>query len=98
MSIEELVESAQAILKESGLKTDFLRGDDVAMHRYQALDRTIEIVVRSRGWTVSHVHVSSKKATRLKGADVAGLEKALRPLLEETAFEPAESDPSRFRR
>ena len=93
VSMNDFIESAQVVLKAHGLKTDFLQGHELAMYRYETPDRHIEVVVRPRHWTVSYVHVSSQKAVRVKGNDVGALEKALRPLCGETAFEPPTGDP-----
>jgi hypothetical protein len=94
LSVEAFVESAQAILKAGGLKTDFLNGNDMAMYRCETLDRHLEVIARPTRWTISYVHVGSRKGVRLKGDDVKGLEKALKPLCAESAFEPASGDPT----
>ncbi len=96
MSIEQLVESAQAVLGAGGFKTAFKRGDDVAMYRYEGPDRQIEIVIRAGQWSLWCTNVASGKSRRTKGKDVAALETALSPWCEEVAFEPVTGDPSRF--
>ncbi|MBI3725412.1 hypothetical protein HY251_15885 [bacterium] len=96
--MDELVASAQRVLQASGLKTDFLRGQDVAMYRYEALDRHIEVVVRPSNWTLTCVHGATRKRTRLRGITAAELEKALRPFCEETPFEPPIGEPAFGRR
>jgi hypothetical protein len=88
MSMDEFVASAQAVFTAAGLRTDIRRGEDLAMCRCEVPDRNIEVVARDRRWTISYMHLTSKKAVRLKGDDVKALEQALRPLCEETAFEP----------
>jgi len=96
VSLEECVESAQAILKAGGFKTAFLRGNDVAMYRYESPDRQIEVVIKPDQWTVWCTHVATRKSLRTKGKDLAGLERALRPWCDEVAFEPVTGDKGRF--
>jgi len=96
VSIKELVESAQAVLEAGGFKTAFMRGEDMAMYRYEGPDRHIEIVIRADQWSVWCTNVASGKSRRTKGRDVAGLETALSPWCEEVAFEPLTGDPNRF--
>ena len=96
VSIDELVECAQAVLEGGGFKTAFTRSHDVAMYRYEGPDRQIEVVVRPDQWSVWCTHVASGKSLRTKGKDLAGLEKALGPWCDEVAFEPVTGHPSRF--
>ena len=96
MTVDELVASAQTVLEAAGLGTEFRRGIDVALYRWEPADRNLEVVARPRRWTISYVHATSKKAIRLRGDDAASLERALRPLCEAEAFEPP-VDKSRFK-
>ena len=96
MSLYELVASAQAVLQAAGLGSDFRHGADVALYRWETPDRNLEVVTRPRRWTISYMHVGTRKAIRLTGDDTESLERSLRPLCEATAFEPP-VDESRFK-
>ncbi len=96
VSLFELVASAQSVLQAAGLGSEFRHGTDVALYRWETTDRNIEVVARPRHWTISYMHVTTKKAIRLRGDDTKSLERSLRPLCEETAFEPPVGE-SRFK-
>src|SRR5688500_10275040 len=94
MSIDDFVAAAQTILKTNGMKTDFVRGHDLAFYRCETLtDRHLELVFRPRKWTISYVFLPTKKNWRPKGCDVAQLEESLRLFCEAVAFEPSTESP-----
>jgi hypothetical protein len=89
VDVEEYVEAAQTILREQGMKTDVVRGHDLAFYRCETLsDRHIELVLRPRGWTIDYMFLPSKKTWRQRGTGVAELARSLGPLCEDTPFEP----------
>lgn len=67
--IGDLVAATQAVFKSRGATANFRQTGDVALCRHEVGDRHIEVVVRGSTWTVSYVHLESKKAVRFKGTD-----------------------------